>query len=274
MNSKTDRNSKISLSSLPLQRSDTVRILAVGNSFSVDAMEYLWQLCRAGGMRTVVLGNLYIGGCSLQTHWSNIQGRLPAYTYYRNTNGSWQSTPDVSVQQALAEERWDVITMQQASGSSGLPPTYTHLRDVYDFLQANKTNPAAEIWWHMTWSYQQDSTHKEFSNYGCRQAAMYRAIVHTVRDTVLPARPFSGLIPSGTAIQNLRGEVGDVLTRDGFHLSYGLGRYTAALTWFTALGGDPDAAEWVPAAYPELKAPLPRIRAAVRAACRSPLATN
>ena len=258
--------------SLPLRRGDTIRILAVGNSFSVDAMEYLFPLCRAGGMR-VVLGNLYIGGCSLDTHWKNIQGCLPAYTYFKNTDGEWLSTPDVSVRQALAEEPWDVITMQRASGSSGLPTTYTHLQDVYDFLQANKTNPAAEIWWHMTWSYQQDSTHPEFAGYGRDQTAMYRAIVRTVRDTVLPARPFSGLIPSGTAVQNLRGAVGDVLTRDGFHLSYGLGRYTAALTWFTALGGDPDAAEWVPAAYPELKAELPRIRAAVRAACRSPLAT-
>ena len=90
--------------SLPLRRGDTIRILAVGNSFSVDAMEYLFPLCRAGGMR-VVLGNLYIGGCSLDTHWKNIQGCLPAYTYFKNTDGEWLSTPDASLRQALAEER-------------------------------------------------------------------------------------------------------------------------------------------------------------------------
>lgn len=266
--------SYITVPLLPLQRSHTVRILAVGNSFSVDAMEYLWHICRAGGMRSIVLGNLYIGGCSLDTHWKNIQGCLRAYTYFENTDGHWQSTPDVSVQQALAKENWDVITMQQASGSSGIPSTYTHLPDVYDFLQTHKTNPLAQIWWHMTWSYQQDSTHKEFSNYRCDQLTMNRAIADTVRNTVLPARRFSGLIPSGAAIRNLRRNVGDVLTRDGYHLSYGLGRYTAALTWFTVLGGNPDAIAWIPETYPELEPMLPRIRAAVHAACRNPFGNN
>ena len=47
------------------------------------------------------------------------------------------------------------------------------------------------------------------------------------------------VIPSGTAIQNLRGTAvgGDNITRDGYHLNYTVGRYTTACTWYEALTG-------------------------------------
>ena len=50
----------------------SIKILAVGNSFSVDAMQYLWNVMNSAGYTDITLGNLYIGGCSLDTHWSNI----------------------------------------------------------------------------------------------------------------------------------------------------------------------------------------------------------
>ena len=66
--------------------------------------------------------------------------------------------------------------------------------------------------------------------------------------------------------------IGDIMTRDGNHLSYSHGRYTAAMTWFAALtGGDPDAITWVPTKYPELKNDLPIIRQAVKDAVKNPL---
>ena len=46
------------------------------------------------------------------------------------------------------------------------------------------------------------------------------------------------VIPAGTAIQNGRNTlIGDNFTRDGYHLDLGIGRYTAASTWFEALTG-------------------------------------
>lgn len=46
-----------------------VKILAVGNSFSEDATFYLPQIAEAGG-KSLILGRLYIGGCSLERHWT------------------------------------------------------------------------------------------------------------------------------------------------------------------------------------------------------------
>ena len=46
----------------------SIKILAIGNSFSIDAMEYLWHILRAGGVEEVVLGDLFIGGCPVDLH--------------------------------------------------------------------------------------------------------------------------------------------------------------------------------------------------------------
>ena len=50
------------------QLPDVVKILAIGNSFSADAVEQeLYGLFAAEGKK-VIIGNLYIGGCPLATH--------------------------------------------------------------------------------------------------------------------------------------------------------------------------------------------------------------
>ena len=50
---------------------DIVKILSIGNSFSQDAVEqYLHEIAAADG-RQVIIGNMYIGGCSLAKHLVN-----------------------------------------------------------------------------------------------------------------------------------------------------------------------------------------------------------
>ena len=60
------------------------KILAIGNSFSVDAMQHLWEILIAEGYTDFVLGNLYIGGCSIDTHKSHIDKGDVAYTFFTN----------------------------------------------------------------------------------------------------------------------------------------------------------------------------------------------
>ena len=59
----------------------TVRILAIGNSFSQDAVEqYLHELAEAEGISTII-GNMFIGGCSLERHVKTARENAPAYAY-------------------------------------------------------------------------------------------------------------------------------------------------------------------------------------------------
>ena len=253
-------------------QSKSIKVLAIGNSFSIDGMEYLWNVLNDAGYEEIVLGNLYIGGCSVGKHWQNIQSDAGAYVYLKNTYGQWLKTPDTPISFAITDHDWDVITLQQNSGSSGRASTYGNIDNVFQYIKNQQ--PDAKIFWHMTWAYQQDTPSTAFANYDSNQLTMYNAITSAVAEKIVGNGYVDGIIPSGTAIQNVRTSyIGDIMTRDGNHLSYSHGRYTAAMTWFAALtGGDPDAITWVPTKYPELADDLPVIRQSVKDAIKHPLA--
>lgn len=101
-----------------------LEILAIGNSFSVDALEYAWQIAEDLGIEKIVIGNLYIGGCSLKTHATNASGDKAAYTYYYNDNGTWETTSGYKISTALSERNWDYVSLQQRSADSGMESTY------------------------------------------------------------------------------------------------------------------------------------------------------
>lgn len=261
----------LSLTAAPEYINGGMSVLAIGNSFSVDAMQYLYDILASDGATGIVLGNLYIGGCTLETHSNHFLANDGAYTYYENTSGSWTKTTSAAPLTALDERDWDYITIQQASGSSGLPGTYNpYLDNIVGIVRQHC--PDARILWHMTWAYQSNSSHKEFPNYGSDQMQMYNAIVSTVQSVIVPNSVFSGIIPSGTAVQNLRTSLyGDTLTRDGYHLSYDVGRYIAGLTWAAVLRGtDPANVLWAPAQYSYSLKERSAIREAVSNAVAKP----
>ncbi|MBQ7824597.1 MAG: DUF4886 domain-containing protein [Bacteroidaceae bacterium] len=215
-------------------KSDTIKILAIGNSFSEDGVEYLDEIANAAGV-PIIIGNLSIGGCSLQKHWENIAADRHQYVYRKNKNNKFTSTKKYSILQGLMDENWDYISIQQASQYSGMEQTYyPYIKDILIYLKNYATNPHVKFAFQQTWAYAQNSTHGGFKNYGKDQNEMYRRIVETTKK-VTQQENISIVIPSGTAIQNLREVVGDTLCRDGYHLSYTLGRYTAACAWFEAL---------------------------------------
>ena len=250
----------------------SIKILAIGNSFSVDGMEYLWQVLRSGGVEQVILGNLAIGGCPVSLHADNVASGASAYLYGKNTDGTWVWEAEQTFSRGLLDEEWDIITLQQASHDSGLPETYARQGEIIDYVNAHKRNPAALLYWHMTWAYQSDSDHWAFPRYNRDQTAMYNAILNAVQTKVLLNSAYAGVIPTGIAIQNLRATpVGDTVTRDGFHLSESHGRYAAALTWAQTLCGvDPDTVDWMPEAFADVIQPdLAYIRAAVKQSARA-----
>ena len=194
------------------------------------------ELAKAAGIRLIV-GNLYIGGCSLERHWENVSKGLPAYDYRKNCEGVQSNTPKTSLLSALQDEPWDYITVQQVSQNSGLYDTYyPFMPSLLQYLRTHATNPGVRFAIHQVWAYACDSNHSGFANYDNNQSRMYREIVKTV-NRVSRKEHIPIVIPSGTAIQTGRNLMGDRMTRDGFHLDYGLGRYIAACTWYETFFG-------------------------------------
>ncbi len=214
-----------------------LRILTIGNSFSDDTMEYMYQIAKSAGVEKIYLGNLYIGGCSIDTHVQNAEGNIAAYEYRTNDSGIWKTTKNYRMGDALESQNWDFISMQQASGFSGKADSYAKLPTLISYVRSLVGSKPTLVW-NMTWAYQQDSTHGDFPKYNSDQMTMYRAIVDTVEDRIETNKNISLIVPNGTAIQNARSSyIGDDLTRDGFHLTLDLGRYIAGLTMFTKLTG-------------------------------------
>lgn len=215
------------------------RVLAIGNSFSEDALEnYLHPIATAAG-DSLIIANLYIGGSSLEDHLNNAKGNKAVYSYRKiGTNGVKVTRENVSIEEAINEERWDYISFQQVSQLSGQFNTYqASLPELFDYVKKRVFYSRTKYVFHQTWAYAQNSTHSGFANYGNDQQTMYGAIV----DAVGQARqlvPIDLVVPDGTAIQNGRTSFwGDNFCRDGYHLDLNVGRYLVACTWYEALFG-------------------------------------
>ena len=216
-----------------------LKLLAIGNSFSEDAIEQnLFELAAATGHQ-MVIGNMYIGGCSLERHWENAQSNKPDYNYRKiEIDGKMTRTANYTLDKALRDEQWDYVSLQQVSQLSGMYSSFQpHLDSLIAYVRA-RVPATTKLIWHVTWAYAQNSTHGGFANYDRNQDKMYRAIVEGAQRLKKENAQFSLFVPVGTAIQNARTSfVGDHLNRDGFHLDLVLGRYTAACTWFECLFG-------------------------------------
>ncbi len=214
-----------------------LKVLAIGNSFSQDATHYLHQIAAAGGVEMLVV-NLYIGGCSLERHWNNIQNE--AAEYLLEINGS-STERYVSIQEALSMEPWDYIVTQQVSQDSGIPETYhPYLEKVLGFVKERVPN--AGILLQETWAYETDSLHPGFRSYHQSQTEMYEKVSAAYREAA--AQTGARLIPSGDVIQALRqrdpfryGRGGMSLCRDGFHMNVIYGRYLLSAVWYKVLTG-------------------------------------
>lgn len=218
-----------------------INILGIGNSFTQDAFNHLYTILRGYGFEQITLVNLMKSNCDLHTHCENAKKNIAAYEFEKNVSGVWSTDKELrTLRYGLDFAQWDAIVLQQRSGYEGLPDTYGEDFGFLSSYVANYTaNTSARIFWQLTWAYENGSTHNDFKNYDNDQLGMYRAIVATVKEVVVKSCYIDGVIPTGTAVQNMRGKMkdGDKITRDGFHLNLNYGRYLAGAAWAAAIAG-------------------------------------
>ena len=213
-----------------------IRVLCIGNSFSWDAVEQeLVPLCDAKGIQ-VEVHNLYYGGCSLQQHAEFLAKDTAAYSHRVCTNAEGRVVKDtISLRQALRDGKYDVMSLQQASHDSGIRSSYEPwLTTLIDTVRAYQ--PEAQLYWMQTWAYSKDAKHPAYPRYHSNQQEMWDSIQACIKSQITNHK--LQIIPCGSAIQNARHtKLGDTLCRDGYHLNYVYGRYTAAAVWYEILTG-------------------------------------
>ena len=243
-----------------------IRILAIGHSFAVDALRaHMWDLLHGAGYDYIVVAYLFTPSCSLNEQWDRMQGKADHEQYCKTDpyTGQWsysgpeQGSPYNKVQYAIRDEKWDIITLQPDPDYGGglkywpnVTDDYANLGKIINWINQNKTNSKAKLYYHMTWSFATDCALWCFGNsspFKGDQLLHYRSFVEATQTYVLDAHPgkFAGVIPAGTSIQNARtSKLGDTFNMpgnndpkaDGYHLN-DKGDYVAALTWYAVITG-------------------------------------
>ena len=235
---------------------DALKILMIGNSYSEQMVKFMPPIAKDLGLGLDVC-SLYIGGCSLERHWQNVCA--PTSTPYvvtrASTDGRKHQKSKGNVPAVLASEKWDVVTIQQASHHSWVKDSYHPSGD--DLVKYIRENaPQAKVVVHETWSY--TPWDKRLKGWKIDQDEMYEKLHAAYGD--FAKQHGLDVIPTGTAVQLVRKELpvkytenslgGDVVgscsfvERNGkwtpkgdvFHMGRD-GNYLQALVWTAKLFG-------------------------------------
>ncbi len=181
----------------------TVRVLAIGNSFTNNATKFLDGIGEADPTLTLQIGRATLGGCSLQRHWSLVEQseKDPAVKPYRVVG---VGGPDkVTLMEYLRLLPWDYVTLQQVSYESIDYGTY---QPYLDQLAAHikKHAPQAKIVIHQTWAYRPD--HAFLKENDMDQAGMFARLKQAYGQAA--RRLQCDILPVGAAFQNARSAEG------------------------------------------------------------------
>lgn len=203
-----------------------LKVLMIGNSFSEQMVTAMPPIAEDMGLELDIC-SLYIGGCSLESHWQNYCN--PTNRYYlitANYGGvgnvmetmlkdsviliPWENKAKnqrgvgrcATIPQLLKADKWDVVTVQQASHFSWQPATYEPWGE--RLVKAIRQQvPAAKVVVQETWSY--TPWDGRLAQWNIDQDEMYRALHGAY--AAFAGKQGCEIIPTGTAVQLVRREL-------------------------------------------------------------------
>ena len=237
----------------------SLKVLMIGNSFSICNTKNMPQICKSMGL-DLELGSLYIGGCSLELHWQNVEkakeGFAPyEYRFFKDAKRVASAPAKWNIPEALKSKAWDVVTIQQASHFSIDRATYSPYGE--NLIKTIKELcPTAEVVIQETWSY--TPYDNRLIKWGIDQNEMYRRL-HDAYCSFAKDNSIR-VIPTGEAVQLWRKKLpvkytpnsfgGDVAGAMRFYKKDGLykvyvdrfhfnekGEYLQSLVWTAKLFG-------------------------------------
>ena len=208
-----------------------MKILSIGNSYSQDSTRYLHQIAKSDGEEIKVV-NLYIGGCSLATHYKNINSDNRSYEF--EINGI-PTRIFVSIREALQSDEWDYVTMQQVSNMGKDYDSFNpYIKALSDYVSFHA--PKAKQLLHQTWGYGTEDDRLKGMGYRT-SSEMFEKIKETYFKVYEDINA-KGILPSGATVNLMHKNGADNIYRDIYsHMSFGLGRFATGLCWYGLLTG-------------------------------------
>ena len=237
-------------------KKDTLKILTLGHSLTVDSCHMLALIAAAEGYEDLTVGTLYYSGTPLYRHVEFLTNDTPAYALYISSTANAQNPPermaDVTMGQALRHQDWDIIIMQGGTFELAAEDTFKvgHIQTIQKYVKENVYKKDFIFAWHMPWAF---ATEPELQNsytagnnpypkgyapYGNDRLTLYKAFAENVKKYIITDDTFQFLIPTGTAIENAMSSYMTEfdLIRDYAHAN-DYGRVIAAYTWYCKLAG-------------------------------------
>ena len=173
------------------------KVLMVGNSFSRSCRSYLPAIVRSLPECELKLEIAYIGGCSLERHIREYEAALrdPEYRPYTDIGDRPASLPEL-----LKRDRWEIVSIQQASHFSWQEDSYRPWADRLIGI-IRETDPQAEIIIQQTWSYNAGDVriNTPRDEWQMDQTEMFRRLDAAYRKL---ARQYGfRVVPTGLAVQ-------------------------------------------------------------------------
>lgn len=206
----------------PLCDGKTLKILTISSSFGLNTTNFLYEVAKDQGCTDIVIGRLFLAECTLKRHVQNAEQNAMVYRYYKkNSDKDWNIMENVTMEFGILDEEWDIIFLQHSAEGAAQAETYgDYIPKLMEYVDSKKTNPNARYVWNMTWAFPSDSTAVSYVALGADQMIHYNTIVNATKEHVIPVKEFRSIIPTGTAVQNVRTSyIGDTLNRDSMHLN-------------------------------------------------------
>ena len=130
----------------------SLKILFIGNSFALDTMEHTANISLSLGVESLKFCTLYVGGCSIDMHYTHATEDLPAYKLYTNVGEGWTSEPDVRIKDTVLSDEWDLIAIQHGTNNGARytsPECYNNLTPLIEYVK--NLAPNAKIAFNLTW---------------------------------------------------------------------------------------------------------------------------
>ena len=229
----------------PVESNAKLKILFIGNSFTKDAVEHLPGLLAAAGIKDIKLYHMYYGGRRVYEYNDGYTSSVD-YHCYRCESGAttWTDVTGHSLHEIVSSDKWDIVTIQEHTGRAvawdWTSSQKAAFQGLVDKVKADCPEKTPDFYFIMSQAYHDlnkiataDRGQINFST----TDEMYDVIVSMTKKLMADI-PFKDVIATGTCLQNLRTSSlnNDMcLTRDGYHMDYGISRYAAACMMFEKL---------------------------------------
>ena len=226
-----------------VQNKPTLKVLDIGNSFTNDATDFLPLIVEASGsdVSNICLYKAIRSSGSFKSWYDVYCDKDTAYTYRiekvfgglsANVSTGRGAKGDGSLfRKLLTDEQWDIIIIQPYYGLGNGTSREGYLNKFISVIKEHQPNAVIGFYIvHSLWDHHKSN--KEGSSY-----ERWKLVCSSTK-SLQEEYGINFIIPYGTAIENLRSSSLNNeydLTRDGLHLAYGLGRYTAACCYYESL---------------------------------------